>query len=502
MATALLTPQDIGHDQTATTIAITTNENTAVSLIAKCSSKPHQTNSRIDNFKMEIPAGTTFVGHTNTDMDSIASAIAGAYLFDGIAASASKINSETEYCLSHWRINPLPLFETLEDSYKNKLCLVDHNQTTQMAPTLDPSKIVGIIDHHALQSQTVVNDRPIYVDIRPWGSACTIVAHTFFRIRKTIPKNIAGLLLSGILSDTLNLRSPTTTDTDRLIFAVLAKIAGVQNCDELAEEQFKAKSNAFAHLSPYEIACGDQKTFNLKDKSGATVSIGFGVCETTDPSVIKRRLDEIMVEVAVLKAEQKLDFSYLAVVDVVNMDSTLFLIGKAERELASQAFNKTSDETEEKENGIGSMELEGMVSRKKDFIPALTSIIITGSFSLKSLTPKAVEHTDRQKNACVLTTYGEVKDEFSLENCCHQPIRRLPSEGSGIRKINESFSSLATPGGGWANLATLTLPSNRRVRSKTNAAAKMEGIKTKSIVAAAAATITVFFIFYVKGRKK
>ena len=128
--------------------------------------------------------------------------------------------------------------------------------------------------------------------------------HTFFRIRKTIPKHIAGLLLSGILSDTLNLRSPTTTDTDRLVFAVLAKLAGVDNCDELAEAQFQAKSSAFAHLSPYEIACGDQKVFNLKDKSGANVSIGFGVCETTDPDVIKSRADEIMVEVAVLKAEQ------------------------------------------------------------------------------------------------------------------------------------------------------------------------------------------------------
>jgi len=131
-----------------------------------------------------------------------------------------------------------------------------------------------------------------------------VFQHTFFRIRKTIPKHIAGLLLSGILSDTLNLRSPTTTDTDRLVFAVLAKLAGVDNCDELAEAQFQAKSSAFAHLSPYEIACGDQKVFNLKDKSGANVSIGFGVCETTDPDVIKSRADEIMVEVAVLKAEQ------------------------------------------------------------------------------------------------------------------------------------------------------------------------------------------------------
>ena len=75
----------------------------------------------------------------------------------------------------------------------------------------------------------------MYIDIRPWGSACTIVAHTYLRIRKPIPPKVAGILLSGILSDTLNLRSPTTTDHDRLVVAVLAEISGCKDIDELCE---------------------------------------------------------------------------------------------------------------------------------------------------------------------------------------------------------------------------------------------------------------------------
>jgi len=128
--------------------------------------------------------------------------------------------------------------------------------------------ICGVIDHHALQSGTVITDKPIYIDIRPWGSACTIVAHTFLRIRKPIPATVAGILLSGILSDTLNLRSPTTTDHDRLLVAVLAKISACADINELADKQFAAKSAALMHISPYEVACGDQKKFNIKDKEG------------------------------------------------------------------------------------------------------------------------------------------------------------------------------------------------------------------------------------------
>ena len=142
------------------------------SLIATVSMKPHKTNPKVDAFALEMPAGTTFIGHTNTDMDSIGSSLGAASLFNGKAAAASKLNTETECALEHWGLEAPPLFETAsdEDLNKNKVCLMDHQQASQMAPGLDASSVNGVIDHHALQSGTVITDKPIYIDIRPWGS--------------------------------------------------------------------------------------------------------------------------------------------------------------------------------------------------------------------------------------------------------------------------------------------------------------------------------------------
>ena len=203
---------------------------------ATVSERPHKTNPTVDGFAVEIPKGCTFVGHLNTDMDSIGSSLGAAYLFDGVALAASSLNTETIFALKHWGLEHPPLFETYEGD-KSKVCLMDHNQASQIAAGMDLNTICGVIDHHALQSGTVITDRPVYIDIRPWGSACTIVGHTFLRIRKPIPQKVAGILLSGILSDTLNLRSPTTTDHDRLLVAVLAKISRCDDIDDLADQQ-------------------------------------------------------------------------------------------------------------------------------------------------------------------------------------------------------------------------------------------------------------------------
>ena len=101
----------------------------------------------------------------------------------------------------------------------------------------------------------------------------------------------------------------------------------------------------------------------MKDKGGKAIAIGFGVVETTDPGGMINRIDELMIEVASLKSEQKLDFSFLAIVDIVKLTSVLLLIGKAENELAIQAFG--GDPVCPEKNGIGTLKLDGKVSRKK-----------------------------------------------------------------------------------------------------------------------------------------
>ena len=181
--------------------------------------------------KLFMPEGlkdAVFVGHLVTDLDSVGGSIGAAALYGGRAALASEVNSETAFALEKFGVEKPPTIEELlKEDPDAKICLVDHQQTTQMNPAINPDNVVGVIDHHALQSNTIVTDRPIYIDIRPWGSMSTIIAHTFLTHNQRPPKHVAGMLLCAILSDTLNLQGPTTTEWDRLIVAVLSEIAEV-----------------------------------------------------------------------------------------------------------------------------------------------------------------------------------------------------------------------------------------------------------------------------------
>ena len=240
----------------------------------------------VDLFLPELLKDATFVGHLVTDLDSVAGAIGAAALYGGKAALASDVNSETQFALDYWKVETPPKIEdVLKEKPNVDICLVDHQQTSQMNPNINVDQIVGVIDHHALQSKTIVTDKPIYIDIRPWGSMSTIIAHTFLTHTRRPPVSVAGMLLCAILSDTLNLQGPTTTDWDRLMVAVLADIAGVDDIQLLASQQFKAKSKELANMSGHALVNGDQKTFSF-EASGFNGDIGFAVVETTDVCIL------------------------------------------------------------------------------------------------------------------------------------------------------------------------------------------------------------------------
>lgn len=130
---------------------------------------------KVDLFLPEVLKDATFLGHLVTDLDSVAGAIGAAALYGGKAALASDVNSETKFALDYWKVELPPKIEdVLEENPKADICLVDHQQTSQMNPSVNVDQIVGVIDHHALQSKTIVTDKPIYIDIRPWGSMSTM----------------------------------------------------------------------------------------------------------------------------------------------------------------------------------------------------------------------------------------------------------------------------------------------------------------------------------------
>ena len=323
-------------------------------------------------------AGAVFVGHIMTDLDSVAGAIGAAHLYGGDPAIASEINTETEFALKEWGCAlPATIETTLEADSRRNVCLVDFQQQSQLNPVIPMSNIVGIIDHHALQSNTIVTEKPIFVDIRPWGCMSSIIAHNFATQEKFLPKPIAGMLLSAILSDTLNLRSPTTTAWDERIVAMLVQYTKVKDVNELAARQFRAKSHSLSLMTPYALVNGDVKRFKFAGVNGNTYVVAYAVVETTDAPASLARAAELAPEMRAVKAaDASVDAVLLAVVDIVALTSTLVVCGRVEASLATAAYGGV---VEDAEGGAAqTLALPGLVSRKKDFVPALTKAVKDG----------------------------------------------------------------------------------------------------------------------------
>ena len=359
------------RDETPLEEAVETEWSAAHELLFRL---PKKGDASSDSFIPEELKGALFCGHVVTDLDSIAGAIGAAVLHGGVAARASEINSETEFALEYWNCS-LP--EKIEDliEEESKVCLVDFQQQSQLNAAIPMKNIVGIIDHHALQSNTIVTEKPIFVDIRPWGCMSAIIAHSFLMYKRYLPRKIGGMLLSAILSDTLNLKSPTTTEWDRRIVAMLVQYIGVKDINELAAKQFRAKSHSLSVMSAYQLVSGDMKQFKFHsgEAGDEEIKIAYSVIETTDAEAATSRLIELLPEMRKVKEELKVHAMLLAIVDIVNLTSALVLCGRTEQSLAKAAYDGALVD-----GNTHLMELKGLVSRKQDFIPPLTKAVKGG----------------------------------------------------------------------------------------------------------------------------
>jgi len=254
---------------------------------------------------------------------------------------------------------------------------VDFQQTTQMHEAIQAKSenIVGVIDHHALQSKTLVVSKPMYIDVRPWGSMATIIAFNFLVERKPLAPNLAKLLLSAIVSDTLALKSPTSTDVDALIIAILTKLSGVEDINQYAKAQFKAKSQQVNELSTPELVVSDMKEFE-----NGGVKFAFGVCETADAGALLARKDDIFNELHYIKKEKGVDVCFFALIDIVETSSKLWIMGPREKALAAAAFPDATyvSETEAPWDDLVLLDTKGRVSRKLDFAPVLGKLCDDG----------------------------------------------------------------------------------------------------------------------------
>lgn len=310
-------------------------------------------------FDLETPENNNtdnlvWLGHLSPDSDTIGSAIAAAELFGGEARRAGELNKETAFVIEQAGA-PLPkMIEAAEDQ---KIGLVDFNQKTQLHKAVGTKDIVAIVDHHAIQDQPITFNSPISIDIRPWGSAATILADRFEKQGKEPTPSTAIMMLGGILSDTVVFQSPTTTEHDKVFAEKLGKIAGIADVVEFGNKMMEAKSD-LADVSTYDVLKGDFKHYEINGKK-----VGFGVAETLLPEQLIERKADLLKEMEGEKAKQGLDFIYFAIVDTKTKASHLIIFGDAEGELAKEAYGETYAED--------FMLLPGLISRKSQLMPVI-----------------------------------------------------------------------------------------------------------------------------------
>lgn len=295
------------------------------------------------------------MGHKNPDTDSIVSAIALAELEGVTPARAGEINKETEYVLKRFDFD-LPQIAPAEEK---KIMLVDMNgNPEEMAEGVKPEEIISIIDHHKLSG--FKTSEPINVHVRAVGATATLIKSLYQKNQKEISKEMAGLLLSAVISDTLKLTSPTTTKEDTKCAEELTKLAGL-NIDELADAMFAAKSD-ISGVPTEELLGKDYKVFEMSGKK-----VGAGVWETVLPATILERKPEIIEKLAAKKSQEGLDLIFFAGVDILKGNSDLFIVSGAEKAVAEAVWGgETKD---------GVLALSGVVSRKKQIVPPLENYL-------------------------------------------------------------------------------------------------------------------------------
>jgi len=241
----------------------------------------------------------------------------------------------------------------LMDARKRQVILVDHNEKSQAVDGIDEAEVIEIIDHHRLGS--LETSGPVYFRNQPVGCTATIV-YDLYRENGIVPdKTMAGLLCSAIISDTLLFRSPTCTMVDKMAAEALAKIAEV-DLDELAQEMFQAGSNLRGKTAE-EICFQDFKHFTVGD-----VKFGVGQINSMNAEELNELKEQILPYLEKAAFTHRLDMVFFMLTNIIEESSELLCYGKGAKEQVIEAFDLPADTKD--------IYLEGVVSRKKQLIPA------------------------------------------------------------------------------------------------------------------------------------
>lgn len=302
---------------------------------------------------------TTFVfGHKAPDTDTLGSALIWAWFMNhkGVDAAAKLLgtpNTEAAFVATRWGFD-LP--DIITDVADGQPCvIVDTNNPAELPANINGADVTAIIDHHKLVGGLETKG-PIDITIRPLACTATIMYSLMGADVANMPDNIKGLMLSCILSDTLEFRSPTTTDTDRDLAVALAGQLNLA-IPAYAAEMFAAKSDVSA-FSDAELLRMDSKEFTV-DGTAFRVS----VLETTAPAIVLDRKASIMETMTTVASEDGVDQVLLFVVDILNEQATMLIPNDLTKTVAEKSFGVVVSG----DNVV----LPGVMSRKKQIIPAL-----------------------------------------------------------------------------------------------------------------------------------
>ena len=295
-------------------------------------------------------------GHQNPDTDSITSSIVMENLEKKLGNENAKavrlgnVNKETKFVLNFLGIEEPELIENLEDG--QEVILVDHNENTQSIPNLSNAKILKVIDHHTMN---FVAPYQLYYRAEPVGCTQTVLYKMYKENDVEIDKNIATLMLSAIASDTLVLKSPTTTDEDRKVVKKLEEISGL-DINVFGVDMLKAGTD-ISDYTPEQVINIDSKLFEQANKK-------FRIAQVNTADLDSIFKNQAYFEQAINDDIEKenLDFYVFAATDIINSNSKIISLGN-DAPVVEKAFGVSIDNN--------TAMLENVVSRKKQMLPPI-----------------------------------------------------------------------------------------------------------------------------------
>ena len=297
------------------------------------------------------------VGHKNPDTDCICAPIAYAFFLkkkgkNAIPVRTGEINPETKFVLNYFKVK-IP--EILKNAAGKKIILIDHNEKEQSPTHIEKAEILEVIDHHKISFSW---PQALYFLTEPLGAASTIIAKKFFQEKVKIPRKIAGILLSAILSDTVVFRSPTTTKEDIKAAKKLAKIAKIKNLEEFGIE-IKKKKAVLKGQTSENIIFSDFKIFDFSGKK-----VGIGQVEVCALKEVNERKEGLIEKLKEICQRENYNLLLLMATDIIKKSSQL--LGTGEINYLEKAFGKKVVEN--------SIYLPGVMSRKKQIVPPLMKV--------------------------------------------------------------------------------------------------------------------------------